>query len=133
ASTTMSCKSPLVAPYGYEVLNGDVNFPTNREDDDYDIFATEEYAINWIIDNQLGRRNLTPDQASYLRGKGTIERRQRGMVPNLGEKISPRKQHPNAASRSTKLPLARSRMTAIMLLPSIRWPRTSGRRLSRRS
>lgn len=26
-------------------------------------------AINWIIDNQLGRRNLHPDQASYLRGK----------------------------------------------------------------
>jgi len=26
-------------------------------------------AFNWIIDNQLGRRNLTPDQASYLRGK----------------------------------------------------------------
>ena len=26
-------------------------------------------AINWIINNQLGRRNLHPDQASYLRGK----------------------------------------------------------------
>lgn len=25
--------------------------------------------INWIINNQLGRRNVTPDQASYLRGK----------------------------------------------------------------
>lgn len=23
----------------------------------------------WVIDNQLGRRNLSPDQASYLRGK----------------------------------------------------------------
>lgn len=26
-------------------------------------------AITWIINNQLGRRNLHPDQASYLRGK----------------------------------------------------------------
>lgn len=25
--------------------------------------------MNWIIENQLGRRNLHPDQASYLRGK----------------------------------------------------------------
>jgi hypothetical protein len=26
-------------------------------------------AVNWIITNQLGRRNLTPEQRSYLRGK----------------------------------------------------------------
>jgi hypothetical protein len=25
--------------------------------------------MNWIINNQLGRRNVTPEQASYLRGK----------------------------------------------------------------
>lgn len=31
--------------------------------------ANRQAAINWIIDNQLGRRNLHPDQASYLRGK----------------------------------------------------------------
>ena len=31
--------------------------------------ATREEAINWIIANQLGRRNLTPEQKSYLRGK----------------------------------------------------------------
>jgi hypothetical protein len=30
---------------------------------------TREEAVNWIINHQLGRRNLTPDQASYLRGK----------------------------------------------------------------
>jgi hypothetical protein len=28
-----------------------------------------EAAVNWIIDNQLGRRNATPEQKSYLRGK----------------------------------------------------------------
>jgi|APSaa5957512622_1039677.scaffolds.fasta_scaffold37803_2 hypothetical protein len=26
-------------------------------------------AFNWIISNQLGRRNVTPEEASYLRGK----------------------------------------------------------------
>lgn len=31
-------------------------------------FASEEEAIDWIIDNQLGRRNLTWQQASLLRG-----------------------------------------------------------------
>lgn len=30
---------------------------------------SREDAINWIIDNQLGRRNLTDTQRSYLRGK----------------------------------------------------------------
>jgi hypothetical protein len=31
--------------------------------------ATREQAFNWVIANQLGRRNLTPEEASYLRGK----------------------------------------------------------------
>jgi hypothetical protein len=30
---------------------------------------SREDAINWIINNQLGRRNLTAEQKSYLRGK----------------------------------------------------------------
>lgn len=32
-------------------------------------FSSREEAINWIINNQLGRRNLTPEQYDYLRGK----------------------------------------------------------------
>mgnify|MGYP001153489250 CR=1 FL=1 len=32
-------------------------------------FADEEEAKDWIDGNQLGRRNLTPDQASILRGR----------------------------------------------------------------
>lgn len=32
-------------------------------------FATREQAKAWMIGNQLGRRNLTPEQQSYLRGK----------------------------------------------------------------
>lgn len=31
-------------------------------------FATREEVIDWIIDNQLGRRNITDVQRSYLRG-----------------------------------------------------------------
>jgi hypothetical protein len=30
---------------------------------------SREDAVGWIIANQLGRRNLTPEQQSYLRGK----------------------------------------------------------------
>ena len=30
---------------------------------------TRQEAMSWIINNQLGRRNLTPEQTSYLRGK----------------------------------------------------------------
>lgn len=36
----------------------------------------EDAAIDWIISNQLGRRNLTPDQASYFRG--TLYNRRKG-------------------------------------------------------
>ena len=32
-------------------------------------FASREDAHDWIIDNQLGRRNETPKRKSYLRGK----------------------------------------------------------------
>jgi len=32
-------------------------------------FVNRTDAYNWIIDNQLSRRNLKPDQYSYLRGK----------------------------------------------------------------
>src|SRR5437899_2373162 len=36
-------------------------------------------SYDWIINNQLGRRNLSPEQASYLRGKRyNLEKRPRG-------------------------------------------------------
>lgn len=35
----------------------------------YVSLADRQSAINWIINNQLGRRNLTPEQATYLLGK----------------------------------------------------------------
>jgi len=33
------------------------------------VFGTRENALNWILNNQLGRRNLSPDAAALLRGK----------------------------------------------------------------
>jgi phage N-6-adenine-methyltransferase len=35
-------------------------------------------AHDWIINNQLGRRNLIPDQASYLRGKRYLSEKKQG-------------------------------------------------------
>lgn len=32
-------------------------------------FESREHALNWIISNQLGRRNLNPNQITYLTGK----------------------------------------------------------------
>jgi hypothetical protein len=33
------------------------------------VFADDEAAMDWMDANQLGRRNLKPDQLSYLRGR----------------------------------------------------------------
>jgi len=33
------------------------------------VFGTRENALNWIINMQLGRRNLSPEAAALLRGK----------------------------------------------------------------
>ena len=32
-------------------------------------FESREHVLNWIISNQLGRRNLNPNQIAYLRGR----------------------------------------------------------------
>ena len=37
--------------------------------------ASREDAINWIIDNQLGRRNITDSKKAYLRGKRYLTER----------------------------------------------------------
>ena len=39
------------------------------------VFGTRENALNWIIKNQLARRNLAPDAAALLRGKLYIAQR----------------------------------------------------------
>lgn len=39
-------------------------------------------AINWIVNNQLGRRNLTPMQISYLRGKRYEQEKKQPHAPS---------------------------------------------------
>jgi hypothetical protein len=46
-------------------------------------FPNREAAHNWIINNQLGRRNVTPEQASYLRGKRYHSEKQQGARSDL--------------------------------------------------
>lgn len=46
-------------------------------------FTSEDDVKNWMITNQLGRRNLTPEQQSYLRGKRyQIEKKTHGGTRN---------------------------------------------------
>lgn len=67
------CREPLVIWNGilldghnrYEICQR-LNIPFSTVQLD---LQDRRWAINWIIENQLGRRNLHPDQASYLRGK----------------------------------------------------------------
>lgn len=69
------CREPLVLWDGkgilvdghnrYEICESlDVEFETKSLP-----FKDRDDARNWIINNQLGRRNITPEQASFLRGK----------------------------------------------------------------
>lgn len=45
-------------------------------------FNSREAAANWIIDRQLSRRNLTPDQLAYLRGKKySLVKQPKGRIP----------------------------------------------------
>lgn len=45
--------------------------------------ANRAEAVNWIIANQLGRRNLTTEQKSYLRGKRYHAEKQQGARTDL--------------------------------------------------
>jgi hypothetical protein len=67
------CRDPLVL-WGKILVDGhnryeicrkhNLTFNTHEKE-----FKSENEAINWIIDNQLGRRNLTAEQKNYLIGK----------------------------------------------------------------
>jgi ParB-like chromosome segregation protein Spo0J len=48
-------------------------------------------AKNWIIDNQLARRNLTDEQKSYLRGKRHVAEKKEPHRPKKGDSESPLK------------------------------------------
>lgn len=50
-------------------------------------FSDKEAVYDFMIENQLGRRNLTPEQASYLRGlRYRTERLERGKYDRLSHK-----------------------------------------------
>lgn len=46
-------------------------------------FENRELVYNWIIENQLGRRNLTEEQKSYLRGKRYNREKRQGKRTDL--------------------------------------------------
>lgn len=69
------CREPLIVWQGEDILlDGHnrlkicnelgISYQTREQR-----FPTRDAAFNWIIANQLGRRNLTPEQVAYLRGK----------------------------------------------------------------
>ena len=56
----------------------------------YISFNSREGAINWVIDNQLSRRNLDPFDASVLRGKKyLLEKKEVGRPKENGIKMIP--------------------------------------------
>lgn len=72
---TEGCRDPLVVWRGSNtLLDGHLRFALcTKHKIRFNVVTKElsgpEAARDWILANQLGRRNLTPDQASYLRGR----------------------------------------------------------------
>lgn len=54
-------------------------------------FETREECVNWIIANQLGRRNLTDEQKSFLRGKQYQAEKTAGHGAKSGDQNDPQK------------------------------------------
>jgi hypothetical protein len=69
------CLDPLIVWQGQDILlDGHNRYEIcAREQIPYNIvflkIANREAALSWIANHQLGRRNITPEVASYLRGK----------------------------------------------------------------
>lgn len=69
------CREPLIVWKGTDLLvDGHNRFQICKDNDlEYRVveqeFADRDAVKEWIITNQLGRRNLTQHQADYLRGK----------------------------------------------------------------
>lgn len=83
------CREPLVVWAEHNILiDGHNRFEIcTRHGIPYQIkkieLDTRQDVISWIIDNQLGRRNLTPLQQSYLRGKRYSGEKQQGRRVDL--------------------------------------------------
>jgi hypothetical protein len=87
---TEGCRDPLVVWEEEGVLlDGHHRYKICQAHDlDFEVHTlslpSSEAAINWIINNQLGRRNLTPEQQSYLRGKRyNLEKKAEGRPEKL--------------------------------------------------
>src|SRR5262249_6289231 len=54
-------------------------------------FPNRERAIQWVIDNQLGRRNLTDERRAYYRGKEYLNKKQQhvGQTVSDGQNVHP--------------------------------------------
>jgi hypothetical protein len=69
------CRDPLVVWKGHNILlDGHNRFEICQKHNlPFNLVEIElpnrEAVYNWLINNQLGRRNLTPESISYLRGK----------------------------------------------------------------
>jgi ParB-like nuclease domain len=77
-------------------------------------FALEEDAKLWMINNQLGRRNLTPAQQSYLRGKRyETEKQQKGgydKVLSKGQNVPLIVEELQDTSKGQNVPLTSERL-----------------------
>jgi hypothetical protein len=70
-------------------------------------FASQEEVINWMIATQLGRRNLTPGQKSYLRGKRyNLEKKKEGAPPGNQNATNQRAENRHIDSERTSERLA---------------------------
>lgn len=89
---TEGCRDALVLWNGY-LIDGhnryeicqkhNIPFTTSEKD-----FDNEHDVINWIIDNQLSRRNITEDQRAYLIGKRYKVEKKEPVRPKLGNKVA---------------------------------------------
>jgi len=88
-------------------------------------FATREDAFNWIIRNQLDRRNLTSEQISYLRGKRYLnEKKSHG-----GSEFNPngrKGKEPSGKNYHSEKPKKTSQMVAEELKVSEKTVRNDG-------
>jgi ParB-like chromosome segregation protein Spo0J len=85
------CISPLIVWRDHDILIDGHNRFTYCEENGIDFtvrqmrFTSREVAKNWIILNQLGRRNVSPDVAADLRGRLYISRKQSVGAPDGNE------------------------------------------------
>jgi rubrerythrin len=50
-------------------------------------FSSREEMVQWVIDNQLGRRNLTEERKAYYRGKEYLNLKKSEGNPQLGQNV----------------------------------------------